>query len=149
VGLLDAAVVASIKRLRIAVLVGALVMTAGRMIDLRWHATHAEFETGADQVAAHWLAWLGAFVLLAASSIGVANRRYRSPGFVVLFGSAWLYAGVAIWHFWLHQQLRDPDLPHALLAVSQLGLYMGALFIGAGLIRPRCREKYVLSRART
>jgi uncharacterized membrane protein AbrB (regulator of aidB expression) len=146
---LDAALVAKIKRLRIAVLVGALVMTAGRIVDLRWHATHAEFETGSDQVQAHWLAWLGAFLLLAGSSIGVANRRYRSPGFLVLFGSAWLYAAVAAWHFWLHQQFRDPDLPHALLALSQLGLYMGTVLIGAGLIRPRCREKYILSRART
>lgn len=144
---MDAAFLANIKRLRIVVLVGALVMTVGRIIDLRWHATHAEFETGADQFQAHWLAWLGAFVLLAASTIGAANRRYRSPGFLLLFGSAWLYAGVAVWHFWLHQQIRDPDLPHALLALSQLCLYMGTVFIGAGLIRPRCREKYILSRA--
>lgn len=144
---MDSTVVVRIKRLRIAVLLGAVVMTAGRVIDVQWHATHPEFETGADQIQAHWLAWLGALVLLAASTMGVAGRRYRSPGFLILVGSAWLYAGVAVWHFWLHQQLRDPDLPHALLALSQLGLYMGAAFIGAGLIRPRCREKYILSRA--
>jgi hypothetical protein len=146
---MDAAVVDNITRVRIAVLVGALVMTAGRAIDLHWHATHAEFETGADQIQAHWLAWLGAFLLLAPSSIGVTSRRHRSPGFLILFGSAWLYAAVAVWHFWLHQRFQDPDLPHALLALSQLGLYIGTIFIGAGLVRPRCREKYILSRART
>jgi len=144
---LDSTVVVKIKRLRIAVLLGVVVMTAGRVIDLQWHATHPEFETGGDQIQAHWLAWLGAVVLLAASIIGVASRRYRSPGFLILFGSAWLYAGVAFWHFRLHQQLRDPDLPHALLALSQLGLYIGTAFIGVGLIRPKCREKYILSRA--
>lgn len=145
----DSTVVAKITRLRATVLVGAVVMTAGRVVDLQWHATHAEFETGTDQIQAHWLAWVGAFALLVTASIGVGVRRYRSPGFLLLFVSAWLYAGVAAWHFWLHQQLRDPDLPHALLAVSQLGLYVGTLCIGAGLIRPKCREKYVLSRAQT
>jgi hypothetical protein len=144
---LDVAVIGSIKRLRLAVPLAALVMTAGRVIDLRWHATHSEFETGADQIQAHWLAWLGAFFLLTVATMGVANRRYRSPGFLLLFASAWLYAGVAVWHFWLHQQLRDPALPHALLAVSQLGLYIGTGAIFAGLVRPRCTEKYILSRA--
>ena len=124
-------------------------MTAGRVVDLQWHATHAEFETGADQIQAHWLAWLGALILLIVATIGAGVRRYRSPGLLLLFASAWLYAGVAVWHFWLHQQLRDPDLPHVLLAVSQLGLYLGTAFLVVGLIRPRCREKYILSRAGT
>jgi hypothetical protein len=137
-----------IWRLRVTVLLGAVVLTAGRLLDLRWHATHEEFETGMDQLQAHWLAWLGAVVLLAVGAVAVRSAVYRSPGFVVLFASASLYAVVAVWHFWLHQQLRDPDLPHVLLALSQLGLYVGSLMVGAGLAIPRCREKYVLSRAR-
>jgi uncharacterized membrane protein AbrB (regulator of aidB expression) len=144
---LDEAVVASIRRLRIVVIVGAVVMTAGRVVDLQWHATHPEFETGADQIQAHWLAWLGALFLLVTGSIGV-GARYRSPGFLIMFASAWLYAGVAVWHFWLHQHLRDPDLPHLLLALSQLGLYTGSAFVAVGLVRPRCREKYIFGRAR-
>jgi hypothetical protein len=80
--------------------------------------------------------------------IAVRSITYRSPGFVVILVSASLYAVVAAWHFWLHQQLREPDLPHVLLALSQLGLYLGSVMIGAGLAIPRCREKYVLSRAR-
>jgi hypothetical protein len=135
-----------IRRLRLIVLGGAVVLTAGRLLDLRWHATHKEFETGIDQLQAHWLAWLGALLLLAASAVAVRSATYRSPGFVVVLASASLYVSVAVWHFWLHQQLRDPDLPHVLLALSQIGLYAGSLMVGAGLVIPRCREKYVLSR---
>jgi hypothetical protein len=141
-------VLARIRRLRVTVLVGVGLLTAGRLLDLRWHATHDEFETGIDQLEAHWLAWLAAVVLLAAGAVAVRSATYRSPGFVVVFGSASLYVVVATWHFWLHQQLRDPDLPHVLLALSQLGLYVGALMVGAGLVVPHCREKYVSSRAR-
>lgn len=120
-------------------------MTVGRAVDLRWHATHDEFETGADQVQAHWLAWLGAVVLL---GVGIAGMRrlYRSPGYIILLSSALLYAGVAVWHFWLHNQLRDPALPHALLAISQLGLYIGTGFLAAGLMLPDCRRRYLTGR---
>jgi hypothetical protein len=136
-----------IRRLRFAVLIGAVAMTAGRAVDLRWHATHPEFETGADQLQAHWLAWLGALILLVAAVIGVSRRLYQSPGFVILAVSGVAYAGVAVWHFWLHNQLRDPALPHVLLALSQLGLYVGTGFIAAGLALPHCREKYLYGRA--
>lgn len=137
-----------IRRLRLTVVLGAVVLTAGRLLDLRWHATHDEFETGRDQLQAHWLAWIGALLLLAAAAVAVRRPAYRSPGFVVLLVSASMYAAVAVWHFWLHQQLRDPDLPHVLLAVSQLGLYIGSAMVTAGLLVPHCREKYVVGRAR-
>jgi hypothetical protein len=137
-----------IRRFRLTVVAGALVMTAGRALDLRWHATHDEFETGIDQLQAHWLAWLGALILLATGAVGVRRRIYRSPGFAVLFVAASLYAAVAGWHFWLHQNLRDPDLPHVLLALSQLGLYGGSVMIGAGLVVPHCRERYLQGRER-
>ena len=138
--------VSRLVRLRYIALVGALTMSAGRAVDLRWHATHDEFETGADQIQAHWLAWLGALVLLVAASAGL-RRLYRSPGYVIVFASGVLYAVVAGWHFWLHNQLRDPDLPHVLLAVSQLGLYTGTGFLVAGLANARCLDKYVTGRA--
>lgn len=137
-----------IRRLRFVVLAGGVLITAGRALDLRWHAVHDEFETGADQLGAHWLAWVGALVLLAAAVVGVRKALYRSPGFAVLLASTLAYAGVAAWHFWLHSQLRDPDLPHVLLAVSQAGLYIGVSLIVAGLVLPRCGEKYVVRRVR-
>jgi hypothetical protein len=135
-----------LERLRYVALVGAVLMTAGRAVDLRWHAIHDEFETGADQVQAHWLAWLGALVLLAVGLAGM-RRLYRSPGYVILATSGVLYAGVAVWHFILHNQLRDPLPPHVLLAVSQLGLYIGTGFLVAGLMLPACRQKYLTGRA--
>jgi len=136
-----------IRRLRRITLSGAVLLTAGRGLDLWWHATNDEFETGSDQLQAHWLAWLGALVMLGAAVVAARRPVYRSPGFIVLLTSGLLYAAVAVWHFWLHQQLRDPDLPHVLLALSQLGLYAGALMVAAGLVIPHCREKYIHARA--
>jgi hypothetical protein len=129
-------------RLRHVAIGGAVLMTVGRAVDLRWHATHDEFETGSDQLTAHWVAWLGALVLLAVACLGM-RRLYRSPGYVILFVSSVAYAGTAVWHFSLHNQLRDPALPHALLAVAQLGLYVGIGFLAAGLALPECRRKYL------
>ena len=55
---------------------GALV--AGRLFDLWWHSTHEGFETAGDQLQAHWLAWLGALVLLAASPLAALSIRRRA-----------------------------------------------------------------------
>lgn len=97
-----------IRRLRLTVVAGVVVLTAGRLLDLRWHATHDEFETGSDQLRAHWLAWFGALILLVAAIVAVRRPFYRSPGFVVLLASALTYAAVAGWHFWLHQHPPRP-----------------------------------------
>ena len=138
-----------IRRLRVTVLVGAVALTAGRVLDLWWHATHEDFETGRQQLQAHWPVWAAAVVLLAAGAVAARRPVYRSPGMTVVLASASLYGAVAVWHFWLHQQQRDPALPHVLLAVSQVGLYLGAAMVGAGLVLPRCRSKYLFDRART
>jgi hypothetical protein len=131
-----------LRSLRFTVAVGIAVATVGRVIDLSWHARHPEFETGMDQVQAHSVAWLGALILLVPATIAVSNRL-RTPGFVTILVSGWLYAAVAVWHFLLHVQGRDPDLPHVLLAMSQLGLYIGSMLVVAGLFIPRCNEKFV------
>ena len=132
--------------LRWAALAGTVLMTAGRVLDLRWHATHDEFETGADQLQAHWLAWLGALILAVIGAVGM-RRLSRSPGYVIVFVSALVYAPVGVWHFWLHNELRDPALPHVLIALSQLGLYVGTAFLVAGLALPKCRSKYISGRS--
>jgi hypothetical protein len=135
-----------LRSLRLTVAVGIAVATVGRVIDLSWHARHPEFETGMDQVQAHSVAWLGALILFVAAAVAV-SRRLRTPGFVTILASASLYASVAVWHFVLHVQGRDPDLPHVLLAISQLGLYIGSMFVIAGLFIPRCNERFTPGRA--
>ena len=104
---------------------GLVTSLAGRALDLRWHATHEEFETGADQLRAHWLAWVGAAVILVTA--GLAWRvKQGHPLIAVAFLGAVGYGAVAGWHFWEHSRLRDPDLPHVLLAVSQFAMLGGA-----------------------
>jgi hypothetical protein len=135
-----------LRSLRLTVAVGIAVATVGRVIDLSWHARHKEFETGMDQIQAHSVAWLGALILLVSATIAVSNRL-RTAGFVTILASASLYAVVAVWHFLLHVQGRDPDLPHVLLAISQLGLYIGSTLVIAGLFIPRCNARFAAGRA--
>jgi hypothetical protein len=40
------------------------VQVVGRLLDFWWHATHDEFETGGDQLQAHWLVWIGTILVL-------------------------------------------------------------------------------------
>jgi cytochrome bd-type quinol oxidase subunit 2 len=105
--------------------IGLVLLVAGRVLDLQWHASHDEFETASDQLRAHWLAWVGALVLLVGAGIAV-RERHRSPMPAVLLIGAVGYAAVAVWHFYEHSQLRDPDLPHVLLAISQILMFVGA-----------------------
>ena len=127
-------------KLHLAVVAGAVVMTAGRVIDLRWHATHEEFETGADQVQAYWLAWIGTLVMIAAAAAGL-RRASRSLAIVVVLGAGCVYAVVAVWQFWLHNELRDPALPHVLLALTQLALYVGAAMVAITRVRTSRRAE--------
>ncbi|HZA76931.1 MAG TPA: hypothetical protein VE623_11140, partial [Acidimicrobiales bacterium] len=67
-----------------------------------WHATHDEFETGADQLQAHWLVWLGALVILAAAMRGTLQRP--TAGYRIVVAGALGYLAVAVWHFYEHTQ---------------------------------------------
>jgi cytochrome bd-type quinol oxidase subunit 2 len=98
---------------------------AGRLLDLQWHLTHDEFETAGDQLRAHWLAWLGAVLLLVAVAIALSQRR-ASRAMTALFVAAAGYVVVAVWHFYEHSQRRDPELPHVLLAVTLIAMLVGA-----------------------
>jgi hypothetical protein len=135
----------SLRRARVGVAGGLILASAGRVIDLSWHARHDDFETGMDQVQAHSVAWVGAAVLLVVSALAL-YRRFRTPGFLTVFIASGCYVPVAVWHFLLHVDGRDPDLPHILLAVAQLGIYVGSAMVIAGLFIPRCNER-VLAKA--
>lgn len=114
-----------------AIWIGIVVQLAGRIIDGRWHATHDEFEGAAQQLEAHWLVWIGVLVTLAAA--GSAMRRLagkeRNAGYLLVFWGAFLYVGVAVWHFLEHVAHNDPALPHILLVVTTVMMIAGAALV--------------------
>jgi hypothetical protein len=115
---------------------GVGIFVAGRLIDLIWHATHPEFETAADQVQAHAVVWLGALIMIVAAAWGVRSGRAAAGHTVVLLGGLG-YAVVAIWHFYEHAQLRDPDIAHVLLLVFNMVMFVGAVWVWLSLRRLR------------
>lgn len=131
----------SLRTLVISLWTGLAISIAGRALDLRWHATHDEFETANDQLRAHWLAWLGAVVLVATAALALAQGRRSLALPTVLIGAVG-YVGVAAWHFYEHSQHRDPDLPHILLAVAQVAMLVSAPLAAVSLDRQRVRADH-------
>lgn len=129
-------------RLSLALWIGFGVSIAGRLLDLRWHVTHDEFETARDQLQAHWLAWLGALVLLVAAGIAITHRE-ASPALSAVFVAAAGYTVVAVWHFYEHSRHRDPDLPHALLAVTLIVMLLAAPLAALALRRQPAAPPHV------
>lgn len=111
--------------------IGFGVFVLGRVIDLVWHSTHPEFETAADQVQAHAVVWLGTLILLVAAIRAVAGGL--RDGYLLLLSAVLLDVSVSVWHFWEHYNHRDPDLPHILLLVANLGVFaaVGWIWLGA------------------
>lgn len=114
------------------------VQVAGRLLDFWWHATHDEFETGRDQVTAHWLVWLGTVLVIV-----VAVRALRSDsapaerrGYHVVMWSNALYVGVAVIHFIQHLNLQEVDWAHILLTVTNIGSVIGVLIVTIARRKP-------------
>jgi hypothetical protein len=111
------------RRLFQALWAGVVVQLLGELLDARWHATHEEFETASDQLQAHWLLWLGTALTLAAAAL--AARRLRpehNPGLDATLAAGTAYVLVASWHLLAHLAGSDPELAHALLLVTKLGI---------------------------
>ena len=103
------------------------VQIAGRLLDLWWHSSHDEFESGRDQLTAHWLVWLGTVLMLM-----VAIRALRSEvpapwrlSYHVVLWSNLLYVAVAVAHFVQHLNRMEVDWAHAGLAVTNLASAAG------------------------
>jgi hypothetical protein len=107
---------------------GVSVLIVGRLIDLAWHAANPEFETAADQVRAHAVVWIGDIIILWAAAFAVV-RGVRHWAYTVVLVGAVGYAAVAAWHFIEHANLRDPDLPHVLLLITNLLILAGAAWV--------------------
>jgi hypothetical protein len=89
---------------------------------------HQEFETGADQLQAHWLAWLGALVLLLVAAGAWRSRAHlRNPAVVLTLVGAVGYGLVAGWHFWEHTRHQEAALTHLALVLTVLVMLGGAV----------------------
>jgi hypothetical protein len=118
------------------------VQVLGRLVDFWWHATHDEFETGADQLQAHWLVWLGTALVLV-----VALRELRSgiqgpirAGYFVVAIANGIYVPIAVAHFIQHQNRQEVDWAHAGLGVTNVLAALGVLYVGYASWRRRGLE---------
>lgn len=107
--------------------IGVVTFVGGRLFDAWWHTGPDEFETGLDQVRAHWLAWLGVLIILAAGLRGVRERR--SPGYAVALAGALAYAVVAARHFYEHTERREADVTHLLLVLANVVVLLGVVWV--------------------
>jgi hypothetical protein len=107
---------------------GVGVFVVGRIVDLVWHATHPEFETATDQLRAHSVVWVGA-LLMSWAAVGAFASGRGNTGYLLVLSGGVAYAAVAVWHFYEHSQLRDPDLLHVLLLVTNIAMFSGAAWV--------------------
>ncbi len=105
------------------------VQVAGRVLDLQWHRAHPEFETGSDQIQAHWLVWLGTILVLIVAGIALRQEAQGDPGYIVAFGANLLYAVVAVIHFFQHLDHQEVDWAHAGLAITNIAALVGVLMV--------------------
>ena len=118
------------------------VQVAGRLLDFWWHATHDEFETGGDQVTAHWLVWLGTLFVLATSARALRAELSRDErrGYLVIVWANALYVVVAVIHFIQHLNHQEVDWAHVSLALTNVGSVVGVLMVTSGRLRGRQTE---------
>jgi hypothetical protein len=109
--------------------IAAAVQIAGRALDLRWHATHDEFEATRQQFEAHWLLWIGVAAVLAVAAVAV--RRIpdspSAPGYWLTLAASLIYVPTSVWHFIEHANHNDPEVAHVLLAIWQIAILAGVV----------------------
>src|ERR687885_2128755 len=119
---------ASDKRLLQALWATVVLQLAGRLVDLRWHLSHHEFEATRQQLEAHWLVWLAVLATIGVAVFAIAGAsRAGLGGYRVVLVAGLIYAAVAVWHFIEHAHHHDPQVAHVLLALSQLAMLVGAV----------------------
>ena len=108
-----------------------VVQVAGRLLDLRWHQTHKEYETGRDQITAHSLVWLGTLLVIAVAAWALRNgpSKAERKGYLVVLWSNLLYVVVAILHFIQHLNHQEVDWAHISLALTNVGSVVGVLMV--------------------
>ena len=109
--------------------VAAIVQIAGRALDLRWHATHDEFEATSQQFEAHWLLWIGLVAVLAVAAVAVRRvpDSTSAPGFRLTLAASLIYVPTAVWHFIEHANHNDPEVAHVFLAIWEIAILTGVV----------------------
>jgi hypothetical protein len=116
-----------------------VVQLVGRLLDFWWHATHDEFETGRDQITAHWLVWLGTmFVLVVAAwALRAGFSQAERRGYLIVLASNALYVVVAVIHFIQHLNHQEVDWAHISLALTNIGSVVGVLMVTWARVKRR------------
>jgi hypothetical protein len=109
--------------------VAILVQVLGRISDGIWHLNHEDFEGAVDQIEAHFVLWTGVLMTLAASGWGLRTdpAPERKVGYVLTFVAALVYVPASVWHFIGHANGEELDVAHAVLAVAQVAMIVGAI----------------------
>jgi hypothetical protein len=127
------------QKLFLALVIGFAGQIAGRLVDLRWHATHEEFEGAAQQLEAHWLIWLTTVLVLGVAAITL--REVRDPGqrrgYAIVLGANLAYGVVAVIHFFQHLRHLEVDWAHLLLAVTSIAAAAGVAWVIAARFTSR------------
>ncbi len=117
------------------------VQVAGRLLDFWWHATHDEFETGGDQLQAHWLVWIGTILVLI---VGVRALQGdvvgpQRLGYLTVVAANGLYVPIAVAHFIQHLDRQEVDWAHMGLGITNLVAALGVLYVTFIVLRERQR----------
>ena len=118
------------------------IQVAGRLLDFWWHATHQEFETGGDQLQAHWLVWIGTILVLV---VGVRALRdgvtgAERVGYLTVVVANGLYVPIAVAHFIQHMDHQEVDWAHAGLGITNVMVVLGVLYVGYVSMKGRKME---------
>lgn len=123
--------VAGVQRL-LRLLWGAFaVQVAGRLLDFWWHATHEEFETGRDQLQAHWLVWIGTVLVLMVGgrALRTGVRRPERVGYLTVVVANALYVPISGVHLIQHMNHQEVDWAHAGLGITNVVAAIGVLYV--------------------
>jgi hypothetical protein len=115
------------------------VQLAGRLLDIWWHATHDEFETGGDQLQAHWLVWIGTILVLL---VGINALRGgvlgpQRTGYLTVVVANGLYVPIAVAHFIQHLNRQEVDWAHLGLGITNVVAGLGVLYVTFTSLRER------------
>jgi hypothetical protein len=138
---MDPSAAPSNKKIFTALWAAFVAQVAGRLLDFQWHRTHSEFETGRDQIQAHWLLWMGTVLVLvvAAGGLRSAPPRAERRGYLTVVTANVLFGAVSVIHYIQHLNRQEVDWAHISLGVTNIGSVVGVLMVTAAYLHSRNR----------